>query len=78
MGDKLTKLEKQMEKLQTEIANEKKRLKAIEEKERMRKIELVGSFYLNRAEKAGTVQQLVNEMTQAGSLKKESDRKLFS
>ena len=78
MGEKLSKLEKQMKKLQAEIADEKKRLKAIEAKERKRKIELVGAYCLEKAEKAATVQQLVNEMSQAGYLKKPADRKLFA
>lgn len=74
---KLETMEKQLADLQKKIDAEKQRLKAQKAKEKKRMIEIVGAYYLDKASKNGTIQQLAADLDQGGLLKKKADRNLF-
>ena len=77
MSKKLSKLQEQLANVQAEIAAEKKRLKEEERNKRLRRIEIIGGYYLAQAEKNGGLSQLAAALNKEGYLKNPSDRNLF-
>jgi hypothetical protein len=73
----LENLEKQLAKIQEQIAEEKKQLKEKAAKERKRQVEIIGAYYLEKAEKGNGLDTLVRELEAAGCLKKKTDRAIF-
>ena len=77
MSDKLQKLLERQEQLKKQIELEQKRLKDIKRRERKRKIEIIGKYYLEMAEKNGGFDDLAKKLLDAGCLNKASDKDLF-
>lgn len=74
-SDKIAKIEEKMKQLKAQMLAEKNRLDAKNKKEELRRKILVGAYFLEKAEKEGTLESLTK--TIEPFLTRENDRELF-
>ena len=74
-SEKLSKIEEKMKQLKAQMLAEKNRLETQKKKDDLRRKILVGSYYLEKAEKEGSMESLAKTIESV--LTRENDRELF-